>query len=188
MKCTAHTRSGKACGHYAIHGGNVCTTHGGRAPQVQIAAQRNHAMTTAREAVMKLIGDREPEPIDARWALTRMVYVAAMVERFYAGLVSELESPVQTVDYGKAGGIREEPHALVKLWNEERDRVVKVSKTALDAGIEERQVQAVEELSKTAVSVILTVLTAPELGLTQDQQSRAKLLVATKFRALPEAS
>lgn len=35
-KCKARSsRTGKPCQHWAIHGGTVCQTHGGRAPQVQ---------------------------------------------------------------------------------------------------------------------------------------------------------
>lgn len=33
--CTAHTRAGKPCGRWALHGTNVCQFHGGSAPQVR---------------------------------------------------------------------------------------------------------------------------------------------------------
>lgn len=39
-RCTAHSsRTGKRCTKAPIKGGNVCTTHGGSAPQVQHAAK-----------------------------------------------------------------------------------------------------------------------------------------------------
>ena len=39
-KCTAKSgRTGKPCKRWAIAGGTVCPTHGGSAPQVQLAAQ-----------------------------------------------------------------------------------------------------------------------------------------------------
>ena len=38
-KCRATNRRGEPCGRYAIVGGMVCTTHGGRAPQVRDKAR-----------------------------------------------------------------------------------------------------------------------------------------------------
>jgi hypothetical protein len=38
-KCRATNRQGNPCGRYAIPGGMVCTTHGGRAPQVRDKAR-----------------------------------------------------------------------------------------------------------------------------------------------------
>lgn len=39
-RCTGHRRDGQPCGAPAIPGGTVCTRHGGRAPQVRLAATR----------------------------------------------------------------------------------------------------------------------------------------------------
>lgn len=41
QKCTAKSsRTGKPCSKWAIRGGTVCDTHGGRAPQVKAAAEK----------------------------------------------------------------------------------------------------------------------------------------------------
>ena len=43
-RCGAHSsQTGKPCGQWAIRGGTVCRTHGGRAPQVKAAAERRLA-------------------------------------------------------------------------------------------------------------------------------------------------
>ena len=38
--CSARRSNGMPCRNYAIIGGTVCSTHGGRAPQVRRAAER----------------------------------------------------------------------------------------------------------------------------------------------------
>ena len=50
-KCSAHSsRTGDPCKKFAIVGGTVCDTHGGRAPQVREAARRR-IETFAEEAI-----------------------------------------------------------------------------------------------------------------------------------------
>ncbi len=39
QRCSAHRQNGSACGAWAIHGAGVCGMHGGRAPQVMLAAE-----------------------------------------------------------------------------------------------------------------------------------------------------
>lgn len=42
-RCTGHRKDGRRCRRSAIHGGTVCTSHGGAASQVQAAAARRVA-------------------------------------------------------------------------------------------------------------------------------------------------
>jgi hypothetical protein len=45
QRCTAHSsRSGQPCKRYAIEGGTVCPTHGGKAPQVKAKAAERIAL------------------------------------------------------------------------------------------------------------------------------------------------
>jgi hypothetical protein len=39
QRCGAHRQDGSPCGAWAIHGARVCGMHGGRAPQVRLAAE-----------------------------------------------------------------------------------------------------------------------------------------------------
>jgi hypothetical protein len=40
VRCHGHRPDGSLCKRWAIRGGFVCPTHGGRAPQVRLAARR----------------------------------------------------------------------------------------------------------------------------------------------------
>ena len=54
VRCTGHSaRTGKPCKKFPIHGGTVCDTHGGRAPQVQQKA-RERLAALAPQAVQTL--------------------------------------------------------------------------------------------------------------------------------------
>jgi hypothetical protein len=47
----------------------------------------------------------------------------------------------------------------VKLYQEERDRLVRVAKAAIDAGVEERQVRLAEGQAQQLAQVIRAILT-----------------------------
>lgn len=47
VRCHARSRSGDQCRAYAIHGGRVCRSHGGAAPQVRRAARARHERAKA---------------------------------------------------------------------------------------------------------------------------------------------
>jgi hypothetical protein len=63
--CSAHRRrDGKPCGAKAIPGGTVCEAHGGKAPQVRIAAGRVLRQERVFEAYLELA---EHTPGSERW-------------------------------------------------------------------------------------------------------------------------
>lgn len=89
----------------------------------------------------------------------------------------------------KDGGehiVGEETRGMVQLYNEERDRLAKVAKAAIDAGIAKQQVEVARSQGQQVVVVVNRVLL--QLGLGEQQQSLARSLLAAEFRALGAGS
>ena len=71
---------------------------------------------------------------------------------------------------------------MVALYNDERDRLAKVAKAALDAGIAKAQVEIARSQGQAVVIVVNRVLV--QLGLPEAQATLARELIATEFRKL----
>jgi hypothetical protein len=187
--CTAH-RSRKVAGLLqpcnqtrglqSVAGGRVCPTHGGQVPKVKAATNRavqlRKAEQTAAQMVVDYLGQVDGDPLAN---LARMVLVSAQAERAYAGL---LEAEGELIDYVSYGvqGTRKEPSVYLKLWNEERDRLAKFSKAALDAGIAEAQLDFARTAAAGFAAIFVRVL--GDLGLPPETVIRARELYAQQLR------
>ena len=58
------------------------------------------------------------------------------------------------------------------MWNEERDRLARMGKAALDAGVTERAITLAERTGAAIADVLRAVFHDPELRLTAKQQER----------------
>ena len=76
-------------------------------------------------------------------------------------------------------------HALMQAWNEERDRHARYCKLALDAGIQQRQLDLVEAQANQIVSAMLALLMNPRLNLTGEQIIEGRIVAAKILRSLP---
>jgi len=119
----------------------VCIKHGGAAPQVRAAAQRRHAAAVARREVeqlaAKLGGSREVDSLDV---IVEQVHEAAANVQVLRALVGD-EANVRAVFDDHR---RPYTNPLLVFYNEERDRLVRFAKLALDAGVDERRVRVTE--------------------------------------------
>jgi hypothetical protein len=75
---------------------------------------------------------------------------------------------------------REEETAYVRLYNDERDRLQRISTDALKIGIAERQVRVYEMQAKVLVSIVKAIIEACEL--TQEQRHIAVKVAAKALR------
>lgn len=184
-QCTAKSkRSGERCRRWAVAGGKVCPTHGGKAKQVQAAAKRRLAEEKARKAVVTLGLPRVVGPAEA---LLEEVHRTAGHVAWLGGKVQELED--RSLVWGEtkseqfAAGDGDEdadrppalkateeakPSVWYTLYAAERDRLVKVSSEALKAGVEERRVRMAESQGALVAGLVQRVLGALFDRLVQD--------------------
>lgn len=156
--CGARTkRSGEPCRHGAgmrtdHPGAGRCWLHGGRTPSGKAHADRE----AAQQQLTKLGIPIQVDPIQA---LLQEVCEAA-------GNVAFLRQQVQELDAKSVAS-----SAMVVLYNEERERLAKVAKAAVDAGIADRQVRLAEQQAMTLVHVVRVVLS--RLGLPDSRRELA---------------
>jgi hypothetical protein len=196
-RCWARTKAtGKQCTRPAASGQKVCQLHGGAAAQnlakgrervaeekarVLVATYGLKIETTATEALLEEVqrtaghvawlGDRvrelDPDAMGADTDKHPLVW----------GVTKEKTG-------GEDRGITEEatPSEWLKLYQQERDHLVKVCSAAIKAGIEERRVQLAESQGALVAQVIRAIL--GDLQLTVEQQARVPEVVPRHLRAL----
>lgn len=148
-----------------------------------------------------------PIDVDPHVALLQEVHRAAGVVAWLAAEVARIDPDhvgfgvtKETVTEGDGGGEGETagtpgrkteraaaPHVLVKMWGDERDRLVRAAKAAIDAGVSERLVRLEEAKGEIIVAMLRRIFDDPELALTDDQRQAARTVAARELRALPEA-
>lgn len=178
-RCVAHVkaraperaeRRGQPCSNRPVTGSDVCGVHGGRAPQTKGAAAVRVADGKARAAVAAFGLPRDVSPTEAlleevQWAAG---HVAWLRERVAEGGDRRILDP--------------DARALLDLYGQERDRLVRISKVTLDAGVEERRVQLAESQGALVAGVIRRILV--RLNLSAEQEVLVGTVVPSELRAL----
>lgn len=196
------TRNGALCGAKKRQGEGTCTQragwgtshpgwghcklHGGAS-----APGNAHAASEAAYSAARTLGI--PVEVDPAQALLGEVQRTAGVVAWLDRVVGDLDRAEVTygVRYerwtpGEQGGrgTEEGPgvNEWVKLWQAERRHLAAVCKAALDAGVQERQVQLAEEQGEMAGRVVQAVL--DELNLGRDDRERAIGAMRRQFDVL----
>jgi len=136
-----------------------------------MAADRRVAQAKAGAFIAGLgiaLEDRDPHQ-----ELSKQLSVSAGVAERVQELVAELE------DLDQAG----EVHPLLKLWAEERDRVVKTAKVAVSAGVKERAAQLTKDEGALVAELVRATFNDPRLGLTPAQKDEGLKVFARRSRA-----
>jgi len=188
--CGAKAKStGQHCMRPVANGNLRCRHHGGATKQAKAGASRRKGEAIAAKAMETYGLPVEVSPVDG---LLQEVCRTA-------GHIAWLEQRIRALDESEIAWGRTEqvekaatefpgidttssavPHALLKLYREERGHFVNACKTAIAAGIDERRVRLAESQGQLMVDVIRGIL--GDMNLSVDQQARVPDVVPRWLR------
>jgi len=137
------------------------------------------AMTTAQRLIEFNPNDEET----LEEGLIREVKQASQTAQAYAVAVSSLQDGFgldATLQQGQSGDIK--MHALITAWTNERKLHASLAKMAIDAGIQQRQIDLAEQQAGMMVRILVEVLQSPALGLSAEQVIEGKIVAAQAMR------
>ena len=181
--CGVTTKFGKPCGAHAGAGTDhkgvgPCFRHGGRTGSKYGGMLVGKTQLVSGRDVMGI-----PVEIDPAVALLRCVEIAAGEVEYCSARVRELEDPFIVRRDSTTG---EETARRFHPWIRERqdcvDRLARLSKMAMDAGVAEREVRARE--AATAILGTFARGLLDNLGLSKDQLARAPKIVEEQLLLL----
>jgi hypothetical protein len=193
-------KTGNQCGRPANAGQHVCRFHGGNTPQALAKAQERLTEQKARtivETYGRKINTTATEALleEVQWTAGHVAWLRERVQEIESSAAVEgtdREHPlVWGVTREKIGGedrgTTEEaaPNVWLRLYQQERDHLVKVCSAAIKAGIEERRIQLAEQQGALVAQAIRAIL--GDLQLTPEQQARVPEVVPRHLRALASA-
>lgn len=180
--CTANSKQAKRrCRRRPIPGGTVCTSHGGKAAQVQQAAQRTLAARAITAQANASLAHEGVEPVENPLEeLSKLASGAMALQQALGARVNAL-ADVEHMDLKDTPQVR----VVMDLYAQAMDRTGKFLDMLVRHGYAERKVQLAENEAMLVAGVIRRVVAG--LGLTPDQQKLAQKLLADEFRALERA-
>jgi len=152
-----------------MHGGFVCKSHGGMAPQTKAKAAIRHEV--------EVWGLTAPA-VDPGETLLAMLAQSWMRVSMYAAEIQRMrdEHP-HLADafiadmHGEFGPIGEYVRGMMQLESQERDRCASWATKAIAAGLAERTVRMVEQQTSIAERALMATL--DDLGMSSEQRQQA---------------
>lgn len=200
-RCWARAKkSGLQCPHLAMKGQNICHMHGGRAPQNKAKAEGRMVEDRARALVAtygRKIDTTATEALldEVQWTAGHVAWLRERVQEIESEAMVEGTDSEHPLVWGvtkkKTGGddfgttSEAAPNVWLKLYQQEREHLVKVCSAAIKAGIEERKIQLAEQQGALVAQAIRAIL--GDLQLTVEQQALVPTVVPRHLRALASA-
>lgn len=203
--CKGHRRQlGDPCKMWRVPGFDVCRKHGAGGAKFRAQGQQRLKLERTLLEMERLGGSIDVSPTEAMLTMVResawnVAYLRMLIDGLKGGVEDAAEAPVVIDSEGVAQvhpawvgakvAVRTDPdnwvaapHVLVRMYNEERDRLVKYAKLCRDAGVEERMVTVAEEQGRWLVRTVDLVL--ERLGLTEAQQAALPTIMTGVLREL----
>lgn len=183
--CSATTRAGHRCRKPPIAGGTVCRSHGGAAPQVQVAAKMRAAEQEAHREAARMVA-RDGVDVDPITHLLDSLHRAAALVEVWGQMAAAIDDRAEleaeqlrgTLSYREDKRLsspyelevsshdrmlvldrhgQASVHPYVVQYERALDRRAKFAKLAIDAGIAERQVRIAEKQGQQIAQAITHV-------------------------------
>jgi len=146
-RCTGHSsRTGEPCQAWPVRGAKVCVAHGGRAPQVKAAAERNLAAAAVSRELARLNLPPVEDP------LTELARVAAEVVAWKDAIGAKVNELTE-LRY-KAGEGGEQLRSEVALWERALDRCERFLTAMARLNIDERLARISEAQAAAVIAAI----------------------------------
>ncbi|HLH46771.1 MAG TPA: hypothetical protein VKV25_06390 [Acidimicrobiales bacterium] len=165
-------------------GRDVCDRlHGGKAPQIEAAAKRRVMAAEAGAELARLGVAIETTPLEV---LEAMLYEAAgnvvVLRHLVAALTPDADG-IYGLMYHATGDPTGEarPHVLVRMYDDERDRLAALAQACVKLGLDERRVRLAEaQVERLTGAVTKAVASA---GLSREQAAAFRRSLAEELRA-----
>ena len=176
--CGAKKKNGEKCRAFAGQGTDHpgvghCRFHFGNAPSHKKAAAKQAAQEMAAEYVARF---GEAHEVDPATALLGVLHLSAGHLNWIRTELSRL------ADKDTLKG-----QALMRLWDEERDRIARISKMALDVGVAAKQVELAQRYGEALAALLQAIFHDPMLGLTAKQRALLPDVLRAHLVAAPTA-
>lgn len=176
--CIGHKKStGAACQASPVHGATVCSKHGAQAGPVKRRAAERVAVAKVERTVGDLLAQHDipdQHPFVALLDLSRRM---SAMTRMLEQLVSEYRTE----------GHEDEMHAAMAVYERFGRLSAQVSKTVLDANLEERMVRINEDAADYITDQVQAALRVAmyRADLLPAQMETIRGVVASELRSLP---
>lgn len=179
-RCKAHTTAGNPCRRAPILGGEVCPSHGGRAPQVKAAAERRHAAQALEADARAVLAFEAVEPItDPVLELAELAAEVRATVRALGQRVNALSDPRYVSPLGT-----EQTRAELTLLGQYQDRLARMLTALGQFDLDDRRVRITEAQAAVVVHVLDRLFAF--LDLEPQRKAEADAEVVRIFRSLDQ--